>query len=80
MESDPGYERFILDGQAIALEDYERIKGGSEKLRRQLKEGRIQAGPWYVLPDEFLVSGEALVRNLERGIESRGFFHTLYFA
>src|SRR5207245_975071 len=25
-------------------------------------------GPWYTLPDEFLVSGETLVRNLARGI------------
>ena len=24
-------------------------------------------GPWYVLPDEFLVSGESLIRNLEMG-------------
>ncbi len=24
-------------------------------------------GPWYVLPDEFLVSGESLVRNLRLG-------------
>ena len=26
-------------------------------------------GPWYVLPDEFLVSGESLVRNLRHGRE-----------
>ncbi len=25
-------------------------------------------GPWYALPDEFLVSGETLVRNLQRGL------------
>ena len=24
-------------------------------------------GPWYVLPDEFLVSGESLIRNLRLG-------------
>ena len=29
-----------------------------------MRAGRLAIGPWYVLPDEFLVSGEALVRNL----------------
>jgi mannosylglycerate hydrolase len=32
-----------------------------------IQSGRIEIGPWYVLPDEFLVSGEALVRNLLYG-------------
>jgi mannosylglycerate hydrolase len=30
--------------------------------------GRMAMGPWYALPDEFLVSGETLVRNLQRGL------------
>jgi hypothetical protein len=67
MESNPAYGPFHLDGQTIALEDYEAVMGRSEPLRRLIKEGRIKPGPWYVLPDEFLVSGEALIRNLERG-------------
>ena len=29
-----------------------------------IEDGRILIGPWYVMPDEFLVSGESLVRNL----------------
>jgi len=74
MESDPGYGPFHLDGQTIALEDYEAVMGRSEPLRRLIKEGRIKPGPWYVLPDEFLVSGEGLIRNLERGFRvCRGF-------
>jgi alpha-mannosidase len=32
-----------------------------------VRAGRIAVGPWYVLPDELLVSGESLVRNLEIG-------------
>jgi len=35
---------------------------------RAIKAGQIQVGPWYTLPDEFLVSGETLYRNLARGI------------
>ena len=31
---------------------------------RAIEAGRILIGPWYVMPDEFLVSGESLVRNL----------------
>ena len=30
--------------------------------------GRLAMGPWYALPDEFLVSGETLVRNLQLGL------------
>ena len=59
------YRHFMLDGQTIILEDYVGVKPDREKeLRRRIKEGRISIGPWYVQPDEFLVSGEALIRNL----------------
>ena len=67
LEADPSYQSFHLDGQTIPLLDYEQIRGRSERLRRLIREGRIRIGPWYVLPDEFLVGGEALIRNLERG-------------
>jgi mannosylglycerate hydrolase len=68
LESGPEYAGFHLDGQTIVLEDYEQIRGKSGPLRRLLAAGRIQVGPWYILPDEFLVSGEAIIRNLERGL------------
>jgi len=69
MQADPDYKSFHLDGQTIALADYERIRGRSEPLRDLICQGRIKVGPWHALPDEFLVSGEALVRNLLRGRE-----------
>ena len=34
---------------------------------RAIEAGRILIGPWYVMPDEFLVTGESLVRNLVLG-------------
>ncbi|HEX2272839.1 MAG TPA: glycoside hydrolase family 38 C-terminal domain-containing protein, partial [Acidimicrobiales bacterium] len=40
-----------------------------EQLRRLVASGQLSVGPWYVLPDEFCVSGETLVRNLELGLE-----------
>jgi alpha-mannosidase/mannosylglycerate hydrolase len=61
---------FTCDGQAIILEDYLEIRPErTEQVRRFLADGRLVAGPWYVLPDEFLVSGEALIRNIRYGRE-----------
>lgn len=68
LDQEPEYRYFMLDGQTIVLEDYLEIRPErEEELRRHVRDGRIQIGPWYVLPDEFLVSGEALVRNVLRG-------------
>jgi mannosylglycerate hydrolase len=62
------YKYFMLDGQTIVLEDYLEVKPEKvEALKRFIREGRILVGPWYVQPDEFLLSGEALVRNLLLG-------------
>jgi alpha-mannosidase len=58
-------EAFLLDGQAIVLEDYLAVKPANrERLRGLLAAGRLEAGPWYVLADELIPGGEALVRNL----------------
>ena len=62
---------FSGDGQAILIEDYLEIRPEREtELRRRIEEGSLVFGPWYVLPDEFLVSGESLVRNLRFGRET----------
>jgi len=61
---------FTTDGQAIVLEDYLEVRPEREpQVRAQAAGGRLRIGPWYVLPDEFLVSGEAIVRNLRLGRE-----------
>ena len=61
---------FMLDGQTIVLEDYLEFRPHNrERLAAHIKEGRINVGPWYVLPDEFLVSGESLIRNIQYGLE-----------
>lgn len=65
MESNPRYKDYVFDGQTIVLEDYLEIRPeNEERIRKLVQEGRLHIGPWYVLPDEFLVSGESLVRNL----------------
>lgn len=68
LESDPSYSNYQLDGQAVMLEDYLEIRPENfDRLVAQFDAKRLEAGPWYVLPDEFLVSGESIVRNLLRG-------------
>src|SRR5262245_26010905 len=68
LDADPAYKYFHLDGQTIVLEDYLEIRPEQEpRLRAAIAAGRILIGPWYVMPDEFLVSGESLIRNLLRG-------------
>jgi alpha-mannosidase len=68
MEQHPDFEYFHLDGQTIVLHDYLELRPGQEpRLRALIESGRILVGPWYDMPDEFLVSGESLVRNLALG-------------
>ncbi|OXS55600.1 alpha-mannosidase [Cohnella sp. CIP 111063] len=69
MERDPAYRSFHLDGQTILLEDYLSVRPERrEKLKELIREGRLHIGPWYVLQDEFLTSGEANIRNLLAGL------------
>jgi len=69
LDTDPNYRYFTLDGQTIVLQDYLDIRPEREAdLRRHIRAGRILVGPWYILPDEFLVSPEATVRNLMLGL------------
>ncbi len=65
LESEPDYRAFHLDSQSIVIEDYLEIKPHREEIiSRFVKEKRLFIGPWYVLPDEFQVGGENLIRNL----------------
>ncbi len=60
---------FHFDGQTIVLDDYLKMRPRAEpRLRNLIRAGKIQVGPWYVLADSFLVSGESLIRNLEIGM------------
>ena len=59
------FRHFLLDGQAIVLEDHLALRPeDEERIRTLVRVGKLSIGPWYVLPDWFLVSGEAIVRNL----------------
>ena len=61
-------ESFLLDGQAIIIEDYLDVRPDrADAFTALLRDGRLEAGPWYVLADELIPSGEALIRNLLAG-------------
>ncbi|WP_241158465.1 alpha-mannosidase [Cohnella candidum] len=65
LERNPGFRSFHLDGQTIVLDDYLEVRPERrDQVMRYVAEGRLSTGPWYILQDEFLTSGEANLRNL----------------
>lgn len=65
LQKNPDFKHFTLDGQTIILEDYLEIRPqNKDKIKKLVKSGKLIIGPWYILPDEFLVSGESIIRNL----------------
>ena len=75
LDADPSYAHFMLDGQMAVIDDYLAVRPDAEAtLRRLAASGRLSAGPWYILMDEFLVSGETTVRNLQLGLDRAAAF------
>jgi len=75
LEHEPDLPAFTLDGQAVILEDYLEIRPYQRaRVRALVTAGRLRPGPFYVQPDEFHISGEALVRNLLVGCQVAGDF------
>jgi len=72
LEQDPTFRSFTLDGQMALVEDYLAIRPEARaRIRALVADGRLELGPWFVLPDAFLPSGEALIRNLRLGLRLR---------
>lgn len=70
LENHTDIQCFHFDGQTIVLDDYLEIcPENRERLQKLIQQKRIRIGPWYCIPDENLVSGEALIRNLQKGIQ-----------
>ncbi|WP_053847120.1 glycoside hydrolase family 38 C-terminal domain-containing protein [Streptomyces sp. NRRL B-24085] len=66
-EADPDF-RFTVDGQMAAVEDYLEMRPENrDRLAALVRAGRLAVGPWLILLDEFLCSGETIVRNLQMG-------------
>ncbi|MEO8286097.1 MAG: glycoside hydrolase family 38 C-terminal domain-containing protein [Chloroflexota bacterium] len=68
LRKDPSFTGFMLDGQTAVAEDYLEVRPERRpELEEFIRDSRIVMGPWYVLPDEFIPSGESLIRNLLLG-------------
>ncbi len=68
LENDPEFRSFMLDGQAIMVEDYLQVRPEmEERVKRLVKTGRLKVGPWYTATDTLLPDPESLVRNLQLG-------------
>ena len=68
LEKEPRFGSFHLDSQTVPIQDYLEIRPDrAEVIRRHVRDKRLLVGPWFVLPDEFCVGGESLIRNLLLG-------------
>lgn len=66
-ENDPRFH-FTFDGQMAAVEDYLEVRPEQrDRLASLVRSGQLAIGPWRVLLDEFLCSGENIIRNLQLG-------------
>jgi mannosylglycerate hydrolase len=68
LERRADYHSFLMDAQTLCLEDYLELRPENrERIIKQVRAGRLFIGPWYSLPEEYIVNGESLVRNLVIG-------------
>jgi alpha-mannosidase len=67
-EADPAF-RFTLDGQMAVVDDYLEVRPeAAGRIAALVHSGQFAVGPWAILLDEFLCSGENIVRNLAWGL------------
>lgn len=63
--TNPEFKSYTLDGQMAAVLDYLEIcPDRADDIRKLVEEKKLFIGPWYILNDEFLSSGESHIRNL----------------
>ncbi len=69
MDRHDAFKIFVFGGQYIPVTDYLEIEPENETaFKDSVKNGKLKLGPRYVLPDEWLVSGESIIRNLQLGM------------
>jgi len=75
-EGDPSF-CFTMDGQLAAVDDHLEVRPeDTTRVAALVERGQLAVGPWEILLDEFLCSGETIVRNLERGLARAAMFGT----
>ena len=69
-ENDPEFGGFSwMDRRLPWTITWKCARKNASRWQKCVREGKIQTGPWYILQDEFLTSGEACVRNLQVGMQ-----------
>ena len=75
LERDEAFRSFTFDGHTIWAEDYlEKRPDDRSRIEALVRSARLLIGPWYVLADNLLVSGESLLRNFQEGLRVSGSF------
>jgi mannosylglycerate hydrolase len=75
LEGEDNYQLFMLDGQVSVLYNYLEIKPENKiRLEQLIKKGKLLIGPFYILPDEYMISPEGIYRNLQTGIRESALF------
>jgi alpha-mannosidase len=73
LEKDPDFRSFTFDGQTIPIEDHlAKRPEDRPRIETLVRADRLFVGPWYVLADLLLVSGESIIRNLQEGLRVSG--------
>ena len=68
LENCDDFSIFTLDGQTCVLNDYLLVASDDmDRLKTLIQNQKLLIGPWYTMPDEFLVSCESLIQNLKKG-------------
>ncbi|MDP6125923.1 MAG: hypothetical protein QGH20_09240, partial [Candidatus Latescibacteria bacterium] len=68
LDEQPEFHSFLMDSQTLCVQDYlEWRPEMRETVVKHVTSGRLVVGPWCSLPEEYIVSGESLVRNLVIG-------------
>ena len=68
LDTDPDFHSFTMDSQTLCVEDYLEFRPEKRAtVEKHVKSGRLIIGPWYSLPEGYIVNGESLVRNLVVG-------------
>ena len=59
------YVSFLMDGQIMPVLDYLEVRPEKrEQVKKLVSSGKLQIGPWFLLPDEYPIDGESMIRNL----------------
>jgi alpha-mannosidase len=68
LDKQPDYHSFTLDGHTILIDDYLEMRPEKRPLVEKLiQNGKLVAGPYYTLAEEFSIGQEPMVRNLAWG-------------